>query len=57
MYYNPFNKENAKSDSDKNDIIYIVKSGPCGDHFYNYDFVNFRGSSLKVYYCTMASEQ
>jgi hypothetical protein len=46
IYYIPFSKAKveeiiAKSDSDKNEIDYIVKSPPCKDHF-NYDeFTNY----------------
>ncbi len=52
MYYIPFSKEKVdeiitKSDSDKNDIIYVVKSGPRRDHFTYDEFVNYSWEQLE----------
>jgi len=52
VYYIPFSKEKVdkiitKSDSDKNDIIYVVKSGPRRDHFTYDEFVNYSWEQLE----------
>lgn len=50
-YYIPFSKEKvdeiiARSDSDKDEITYVVKSPPCRDHFTYDEFVNFTWEQL-----------
>lgn len=46
MHYVPYSKEKvdeiiAKSDSDKNEIIYVVRSPPRRDHFSYEEFTNY----------------
>jgi hypothetical protein len=53
LYYIPFSKERvdeiiAKSDSDKYEIDYIVKSGPRRDHFTYEEFVNYSWAQLET---------
>lgn len=53
LYYIPFSKERVgeiitKSDSDKNEIDYIVKSGPRRDHFTYDEFVNYSWAQLET---------